>query len=80
MACGAGNTLYVVQGRLNQVSVISLDADGTSGVLVDTLTSMNFDVPTTVAAFGNSLLFAKRPVHDLTRAGHGLLDHRIDRR
>jgi sugar lactone lactonase YvrE len=50
-----GNTLYVVQGRLNQVSVISLDADGTSGVLVDTLTSMNFDVPTTVAAFGNSL-------------------------
>ena len=48
--------MYVVQGRLNQVSVISLDADGTSGVLVDTLTSMNFDVPTTVAAFGNSLL------------------------
>jgi sugar lactone lactonase YvrE len=50
-----GNTLYVVQGQLNQVSVISLDADGTSGVLVDTLTSTEFDVPTTVAAFGNSL-------------------------
>src|SRR4029450_3568319 len=50
-----GNTLYVVQGQLNQVSLISLDADGTSGVLVDTLTSTEFDVPTTVAAFGNSL-------------------------
>ena len=34
-----GNTLYVVQGGLNQVSVITLDADGTSGTLVDTLTS-----------------------------------------
>jgi sugar lactone lactonase YvrE len=50
-----GNTLYVVQGGLNQVSVITLDADGTSGTLVDTLTSAKFDVPTTVAAFGNSL-------------------------
>ena len=50
-----GNTLYVVQGGLNQVSVITLDADGTSGTLVDTLTSAEFDVPTTVAAFGNSL-------------------------
>jgi hypothetical protein len=50
-----GNTLYVVQGGLNQVSVIKLDADGTSGVLMDTLTSAEFDFPTTVAAFGNSL-------------------------
>jgi sugar lactone lactonase YvrE len=50
-----GTTLYVVQGGLNQVSVIKLDPDGTSGVLVDTLTSTEFDVPTTVAAFGNSL-------------------------
>jgi streptogramin lyase len=50
-----GNTLYVVQGRLNKVSVIKLDADGTSGVLMDTLTNTEFDVPTTVAAFGDSL-------------------------
>jgi sugar lactone lactonase YvrE len=50
-----GTTLYVVQNRLNQVAVIKLDPDGTSGVLVDTLTSPAFDVPTTVAAFGNSL-------------------------
>jgi sugar lactone lactonase YvrE len=49
------NTLYVVQGQLNQVSVIKLDADGRSGVLVDTLKSTEFDFPTTVASFGNSL-------------------------
>jgi hypothetical protein len=50
-----GNTLYVVQGQQNKVSVIKLNADGTSGVLVGTLSSAEFDVPTTVAAFGNSL-------------------------
>jgi hypothetical protein len=37
------------------VAVIKLSPDGTSGVLVDTLTSPDFDVPTTVARFGNSL-------------------------
>lgn len=56
-----GTTLYVVQNLLNQVAVIKLDSSGTSGVLVDTLTSpasgenTGFDVPTTVARFGNSL-------------------------
>jgi len=50
-----GTTLYVVQNQLNQVAIIKLDAAGTSGVLVDTLTSPHFDVPTTVAAFGKSL-------------------------
>jgi streptogramin lyase len=50
-----GNTLYVVQNRLDQVAVIRLDAAGTTGSLVETLTSENFDVPTTVAAYGSSL-------------------------
>ena len=50
-----GNTLYVVRNQLNQIAVFKIDADGTSGELVDTLTSDDFDVPTTVAAFGNSL-------------------------
>ena len=50
-----GKTLYVVQNLLNQVAVIKLNAAGTSGTLVDTLTSDEFDVPTTVAALGNSL-------------------------
>jgi sugar lactone lactonase YvrE len=50
-----GRTLYVVQNQLNRVAVIKLDAAGTSGTLVETLTSADFDVPTTVAALGNSL-------------------------
>jgi sugar lactone lactonase YvrE len=50
-----GETLYVVQNQLNRVAVITLNANGTSGELVDVLTSEGFDVPTTVAAFGNSL-------------------------
>lgn len=50
-----GRTLYVVQNRLNQVAVLRLDRAGTTGVPVDTITSPDFDVPTTVAAFGDSL-------------------------
>jgi sugar lactone lactonase YvrE len=50
-----GRTLYVVQNRLNQVAVLELDRAGTTGHLVDTITSPDFDVPTTVAAFGRSL-------------------------
>jgi hypothetical protein len=50
-----GTTLYAVQNQLAQVAVIKLNAAGTSGQLVDTLTSNDFDIPTTVAAFGNSL-------------------------
>jgi sugar lactone lactonase YvrE len=50
-----GLTLYVVQNQLNRVAVIKLNAAGTSGTLVETLTSDDFDVPTTVAALGNSL-------------------------
>jgi sugar lactone lactonase YvrE len=50
-----GKTLYVVRNQLNKVAVIRLNASGTRGRLVGTLTSPEFDVPTTVAAFGNSL-------------------------
>jgi sugar lactone lactonase YvrE len=50
-----GRTLYAVQNQLNQVAVIKLNARGTRGELVNVLTSDDFDVPTTVAAFGNSL-------------------------
>jgi sugar lactone lactonase YvrE len=50
-----GKTLYVVQNRLNQVAVVRLDADGRTGSVVDALTSVDFDIPTTVAAFGSSL-------------------------
>jgi sugar lactone lactonase YvrE len=50
-----GRILYVVQNRLNQVAVFRLSESGRSGRLVDTLTSEDFDVPTTVAAYKGSL-------------------------
>lgn len=49
-----GRTLYVVQGS-GQVSVLRVDAAGSSARLVRTLTDDGFDVPTTVAAFGDRL-------------------------
>jgi sugar lactone lactonase YvrE len=49
-------TLYVVQNRLNQIAVVDLDRRGTRGtVRPDVLTSPNFDVPTTVARWGDRL-------------------------
>jgi sugar lactone lactonase YvrE len=50
-----GNTLYVVQNRLNQIAVIKLNRDWTSGSVERTITDPNFDVPTTVGVFGSSL-------------------------
>ncbi|RZT28449.1 sugar lactone lactonase YvrE [Kribbella sp. VKM Ac-2569] len=50
-----GRTLYVVQNRLNKIAVLELNHTGTKGEVVDELTSPDFDVPTTVAAFGNRL-------------------------
>ncbi|HEY9289827.1 MAG TPA: superoxide dismutase [Microlunatus sp.] len=50
-----GRTLYVVQNQLNQIAVIRLDRAGDSGELVGTITDPDFDVPTTVAAFGTRL-------------------------
>lgn len=56
-----GRTLYAVQNRDNQIAVVHLNAPGTRGRLVKTLTSKDlpagatFDVPTTVAAYRGSL-------------------------
>jgi sugar lactone lactonase YvrE len=50
-----GRTLYAVQNRLNQVALIKLDKRGRSGELVETLTSPDFDVPTTIARSGRHL-------------------------
>jgi sugar lactone lactonase YvrE len=50
-----GRTLYVVQNQLNTVAVVTLDPTGTSGELVDQLTDPDFQVPTTVARYGDSL-------------------------
>lgn len=50
-----GHTLYVVRNRLNQIAVIELAPGFASGEVVGTITSPNFDVPTTVAMHGGSL-------------------------
>jgi sugar lactone lactonase YvrE len=50
-----GRTLYVVQNRLNTVTVIRLDRAGTSGTVVKRITDPRFDIPTTVAAFRHRL-------------------------
>jgi hypothetical protein len=50
-----GRTLYVVQNVQNTVAVVKLNASGTSGKLVDQLTDADFQVPTTIARYGNGL-------------------------
>ena len=50
-----GKTLYVVQNQLNQIAVVELSSDLSSGTIVETITSPDFRVPTTVAKFGSSL-------------------------
>ncbi|GAA3856475.1 hypothetical protein GCM10022243_22110 [Saccharothrix violaceirubra] len=50
-----GRTLYVVRGSANEVVEIRLDRAGTSGKIVKRHANPKFDVPTTVAAFGDTL-------------------------
>ena len=66
-----GKTLYVVRNRLNQIAVIKLSRDLTSGTVTDTLTNANFDVPTTIGLFGDALYavnarFGTPPTPDTT--------------
>ena len=48
-----GRTLFVMQNRLNQLAEIRLDLAATAGTLVKRLSDPRFDVPTTIAQFGN---------------------------
>ncbi|MET3163249.1 UNVERIFIED_ORG: hypothetical protein ABIB19_001662 [Arthrobacter sp. UYEF10] len=50
-----GHTVWAVQNFLNQIVRIRLSGDLSSGEIEDTITSPAFDVPTTVARFGNTL-------------------------
>jgi sugar lactone lactonase YvrE len=50
-----GRTLYVVRNRINQIAVVTLAPDLSSGAVVGVITQPNFDVPTTIAEFGNAL-------------------------
>ncbi|MEC3980574.1 SMP-30/gluconolactonase/LRE family protein [Amycolatopsis sp. H20-H5] len=66
-----GDTLYVVQNRLNTVEKFTLDRTGTRAALVTKVTDPRFDVPTTVASFGNRLYlpnarFTTPPAPDTT--------------
>ena len=51
----SGRTLYVVRNQMNKVAVVRLSANGTSGKVGRSITSPNFDVPTTVAKKGARL-------------------------
>jgi len=44
-----------VLNRLNTVAVLRLSSDGRSARIVGRLTDPRFDVPTTVASYGNRL-------------------------
>jgi len=50
-----GNTLYVVRNRLNRIEVIDLEPDLSAGTVVETITSPEFDVPTTITRIGGAL-------------------------
>lgn len=50
-----GQTLFVVQNRLNQVAVIDLSADFATGTVRTRITNPLFDVPTTLTAAGTGL-------------------------
>lgn len=50
-----GRTLYVVQNRLNLVTVFHLDAEARTATLRRTITDPRFDIPTTAARWGDRL-------------------------
>lgn len=50
-----GRTLYVVRNQNNLIAVVRLSPDLTKGTVARTITSPNFDVPTTIARFGSRL-------------------------
>ena len=60
-----------MRNRLNQIAVVELAPDLSSGDVVGTITDPSFDVPTTIAAFGNALYvvnarFTTPPTPDTT--------------
>jgi sugar lactone lactonase YvrE len=66
-----GNTLYVVRNQRNEIAVIDLGRGYATGELSGTITDPNFQVPTTVAAFGPFLYavnarFGTPPTPDTT--------------
>lgn len=65
-----GPILYVVQNALNRIAAVRLRPDLSRGEVIGTITSTEFDVPTTVAEFGAHLYavearFGVIPGHDV---------------
>jgi sugar lactone lactonase YvrE len=50
-----GHTLYVVRNRSNEIAVVELASNLSSGTIVERITQENFDVPTTLARFGGAI-------------------------
>jgi sugar lactone lactonase YvrE len=50
-----GHTLYVAQNQDNQVAVVELTPQYQAGMIVRTIESADFDIPTTIAEFGDYL-------------------------
>jgi hypothetical protein len=50
-----GKILYVVQNFLNQIAVVELDPDLTSGAIVNVITDPYFRIPATASDFGSAL-------------------------
>ncbi|MEV6364432.1 SMP-30/gluconolactonase/LRE family protein [Nocardia asteroides] len=50
-----GTTLYAVQNRQQAIAVIALDPSGGTGTLTSRITDPRFDVPATIAAYGDRL-------------------------
>lgn len=50
-----GKTLYVVQNFFNQIAVVHLTPDLSSGSVGTPIVSSEFRIPTTAAEFGNAL-------------------------
>lgn len=50
-----GPNLFVVRNQLNQIEVVEMDKEWSTGTIVDTITNPNFRIPTTAATFGNAL-------------------------
>src|SRR3954466_13871462 len=51
----SGRTLYVVRNQNDRIAVVTLQPDLSRGVVARTITSGNFDVPTTIARIGGRL-------------------------
>ena len=50
-----GDTLWAVQNMANKISRVKLAGDLSSGTVRDVITSKHFDVPATIAKFGDTL-------------------------